>query len=147
MLKLVWTRVVLLAGLATLSGDHSALSRPLISAADWTGIWRGTYVCAQGVTGLFLTVKRSETGDVTAVFHFFAVRENPGVPTGDFDMTGLTGPQGNHLRLSPKAWIMQPSLYLMVGLDGDYDEASGDYAGRVHGPGCGRFVLRRDLVS
>jgi hypothetical protein len=27
----------------------------------------------------------------------------------------------------------------MVGLDGDYNEASGDYIG--HAPGCGRFVL------
>jgi hypothetical protein len=147
MLKLTVGRAVLLLAMLAPCGDRAAMSRPLVSAADWTGIWRGTYVCAQGVTGLFLTVKQSETGDVAAVFRFFAVRENPGVPTGQFDMTGRPAPQGNHLRLAPGEWIAHPPRYLMVGLDGDYDEASGEYSGYVRGPGCTRFVLRRDLIS
>jgi hypothetical protein len=141
------TSALLLLGLLAPGGDRPALSRPLVAAADWTGVWRGTYVCARGVTGLFLTIKRSETDGLTAVFHFFAVRENPRVPTGEYDMTGTAGPQDNHLQLAPGAWIMQPPHYVTVGLDGTYDEATGDYSGQVRGPGCGRFVLRRDLTS
>jgi hypothetical protein len=146
--------------LFALCTHHSAVSRQLVSADDWTGIWRGTYVCAQGVTGLFLTVRRIGESDVTADFAFFAVPENPGVPKGEFDMTGRPGPQGNHLQLSPHAWITRPPHYLMVALDGDYDEASGEYSGRVLGPEasgeysgrvlgptCTRFILRRDVVG
>ena len=135
--------VVMLAPCA----DRPAVSRPLTSVDDWLGLWRGTYVCGQGVTGLSLTVKRSGEGDVAAVFSFFAVPENPEVPSGEFDMTGRPGPQGNHLRLFPHAWTNAPPRFVMVGLDGDYDEASGEYSGRVRGPACTRFILRRDLIA
>jgi hypothetical protein len=137
---------VLTAALALLAGSPAA-ARPLASADDWIGIWRGSYVCAQGVTGLFLTVKRLETGDVAAVFRFFAVPENPAVPSGEFDMAGTPGAETNHLDLYPRQWIVRPPNFVMVALDGDYDEATGNYAGEVHGPGCSRFILRRDVVS
>ena len=137
----------LLAALLGFCIGAPAASRPLVSADDWVGLWRGTYVCAQGVTGLFLTVSRSGQREVTAVFKFFAVPENPGVPTGEFDMTGRLGPQGNHLRLSPDGWIARPPGYLTVELEGDYDDASGEYSGQVWGWGCTRFILRRDAVG
>jgi hypothetical protein len=133
--------------LLTLGAVSAAASRPLVSAEDWTGVWRGTYVCAQGVTGLFLTVRKREAGGVTAVFRFFAVPENPDVPSGEFDMAGMPGAETNHLDLFPQAWIRRPPRYLMVGLDGDYDEITGAYSGQVDGPGCSRFILRRDVVS
>jgi hypothetical protein len=138
---------ILFTAMLALCAERPAVSQPLVSADDWTGIWRGTYVCGQGVTGLFLTVMRSGTSDVAAVFAFFAVPENPGVPKGEFDMMGRPGPQGNHLHLSPRAWITSPPRYLMVALDGHYDEASGEYSGSVYGPACTRFILRRDLIG
>jgi hypothetical protein len=140
-------RATSLVVMLALCAGRPAVSRPLTSVDDWLGLWRGTYVCGQGVTGLFLTVKRSGAGDVVAVFSFFAVPENPDVPAGEFDMTGRPGPQGNHLRLFPHAWTNAPPRFVMVGLDGDYDEATGDYSGRVRGPACTRFILRRDLIS
>lgn len=136
-----------LTAVLILSAVSPAASRPLVSADDWTGVWRGTYVCAQGVTGLFLTVKRLEAGDVAAVFKFFAVPENPGVPSGEFDMAGTPGVEANHLDLFPRQWIRRPPNFVMVGLDGDYDEVTGGYSGEVRGPGCSRFMLRRDVVS
>jgi hypothetical protein len=141
--------VTLMTALLALGAACPAVSRPLASVDDWIGLWRGTYVCPQGVTGLFLTVRRSSADDVAAVFRFFAVPENPGVPTGEYEMAGQPGPQNNHLQLYPRRWIKAPPRYVMVGLDGDYDEATGEYAGRILGPGgaCTRFILRRDLVS
>jgi hypothetical protein len=62
----------LLAGPLALCGNHPAPPRPLVSAADRTGTWRGTYT-------------RSET--VTAVFHYFAVRETQEFRPEIFDMT------------------------------------------------------------
>src|SRR5258708_24987024 len=78
----------LLAALLGFCIGAPATSRPLVSADDWVGLWRGTYVCAQGVTGLFLTVSRSGQREVTAVFKFFAVPGNPGLPTGQFPTYG-----------------------------------------------------------
>jgi hypothetical protein len=135
----------LLMALAFCAGPAAA--RPLVSADDWTGVWRGSYVCNQGVTGLFLSVRTTEAADVTAVFKFFSVPENPDVPTGEFEMTGDPGLQSNHLQLAPRRWLKAPPNYVMVGLDGDYDEATGEYSGRVLGPGCSQFKLRRDLVT
>lgn len=139
-------RAVFIAILA-LCADRPAVSRPLVAADDWTGVWRGTYVCYQGTTGLFLSIKRSGDDDVAAIFTFFAVPENPGVPSGEFEMTGRPGPQSDHLELAPGMWIIRPPGYVTVELDGDYDEASGEFSGRVIAPGCTRFILRRDQVS
>jgi hypothetical protein len=132
---------------AALCAVGPAAARPLVSVDDWIGLWRGSYVCHQGVTGIYLTVQRASDDDVTAVFKFFAVPENPGVPDGEYDMTGWPGPQDNHLQLYSHKWIKAPPGYVMVGLDGDYDEATGEYSGRVRGPGCTRFILRRDVVG
>jgi hypothetical protein len=134
--------------LAACCAGSPAAARPLVTVDDWIGLWRGTYVCYQGVTGIYLTVQRTSDDDVAAVFKFFAVPENPGVPSGEYDMTGWPGPQMNHLQLYQHKWISAPPRgYVMVGLDGDYDEATGDFTGRVRGPGCTRFILRRDLVG
>jgi hypothetical protein len=140
----------LLMAMLALWADRPAASRSLVSVDAWIGLWRGTYVCNQGVTGLFLTVRRSgaaDVADVAAVFRFFAIPENPGVPTGEYEMAGQPRPQNNHLQLDPRRWINAPPWYVMVGLHDDYDEATGEYSGRVLGPGCTQFILRRDLVS
>jgi hypothetical protein len=135
---------MLIAVLALCIGRPAA-SRPLVSAEDWAGRWRGTYVCPQGLTGVLLNIERSEAGDVSAVFSFFAVPQNARVPSGEWDMAGRAGPQTNHLRLSPTMWIRRPPGWVMVGFDGDYDENSDTYSGSVFGlRGCTRFVLRRE---
>jgi hypothetical protein len=136
----------LLAVTLALCAGGPAASRPLVSTNDWTGLWRGRYVCAQGATGLILTVRKAGGGNVTAVFKFFALPENPGVPPGEFEMAGRPGPQRNHLQLFPSGWIKEPSGYVMVGLDGDYNESTGEYSGRVTHPSCSQFILHRDLV-
>jgi hypothetical protein len=144
------TMLAVSAVLSAVLAGRPAAARPLVSAEDWAGLWRGTYYCRQGVTGLFLTVRSSQTGDVTAVARFFAIPENPSVPTGEVEMAGRPAapPQINHLNLSPRGWITSPPpRYVLVGLAGDYDEATGDFSGSVLGPGCTRFILRRDLVS
>jgi hypothetical protein len=118
----------------------------LMTPDDWSGSWHGIYVCAQGVTGLTLSIKPSGLRNVSATFSFYAVPHNPSVPSGEFAMVGRLEHTG-HLDLHATAWRMQPRNYLTVDLDGDYDPMSGEYRGHVHGPGCGLFHLRRDLVS
>jgi hypothetical protein len=62
----------------------------------WAGRWRGTYVCPQWLTGVLLNTERSEAGDVSAVFSFFAMPENARVPLGGRDMAGRPGPQAGY---------------------------------------------------
>jgi hypothetical protein len=136
-----------LVGFLLLLAHGQALPATLATPDDWTGSWHGTYVCAQGVTGLSLAIKPSGVRSVSAIFSFYAVPQNPSVPSGEFAMTGRLREAG-HLELLGTAWRRQPSFYVMVDLDGDYDPTSGEYRGHVHGPGgCGLFHLRRDLVS
>ncbi|MFI4994798.1 MAG: hypothetical protein ACHQAQ_03320 [Hyphomicrobiales bacterium] len=139
--------ILIVAGLFSPGGAGPALSATLASPEDWSGSWHGTYVCAQGVTGLTLAITPSGTRSVTAVFSFYAVPRNPTVPSGEFAMAGRLGAKAGRLALSAVSWTTRPAWYVMVDLDGDYDPRSGEYRGRVHGPGCGLFRLRRDLTS
>jgi hypothetical protein len=117
------------------------------SAAEWGGAWHGTYVCYQGTTGLDLTIKALDADNVMAIFSFHAIPQNPLLPSGEFTMTGQPGPNPGHLRLSASSWTTRPPGYVTVDLDGIYDPASGEYRGRVRGPRCGSFRLRRDTMS
>ena len=118
--------------------------RTLASPGDWSGAWHGTYDCAQGITGLDLTISPLGARSVKAVFSFHAVPQNPSVPSGEFEMAGQLGERPGHLMLRAGAWTVQPILYVTVDLDGDFHPASTEYRGRVLGPGCTFFHLRRD---
>jgi hypothetical protein len=128
-------------------GHSRAWPATLTTPDDWSGSWHGTYVCAQGVTGLTLTIKPSGLRSVTAVFSFYPVPRNPTVPSGEFTMTGDLRQRAGHLQLIADTWTKRPPNYVMVGLDGGYDTISGEYRGRVPLQGCGLFHLRRDLIS
>jgi hypothetical protein len=78
------------------------------------GKWKGTYACAQGLSGLTLTIKPGKTVDttmhtLTATFAFYPVAANPKVPSGSYSMTGYYFPGG--IDLLPGQWISQPSFY------------------------------------
>ncbi len=124
----------------------SAVARTLASPADWSGAWHGTYDCAQGLTGLDLTISPLGPGSVRAVFAFHAIPQNPLLPSGEFVMTGQLGAPG-HLTLHAGAWTVQPPFYVTVDLDGTFYPASAEYRGRVIGPGCSSFRLRRDTLA
>src|SRR5580700_31381 len=97
-----------------------ASARTLASPDDWSGTWRGVYDCAQGITGLDLTITPLGPRSVTAVFSFHAIPQNPQLPSGEFVMTGQLGPSRGHLLLRAGSWTVQPLLYVTVDLDGDF---------------------------
>jgi len=136
----------LLALIVVASLPRQGRATTLMAPDDWSGNWHGIYFCAQGVTGLTLSIKPSGLRNVSATFSFYAVPRNPTVPSGEFAMVGRLEHSG-HLDLRATAWRTQPPNYLTVDLEGDYDPMSGEYRGHVRGPGCGLFRLRRDLVS
>lgn len=117
------------------------LAAPAAAQEELRGTWRGGYICAQGHTALALTIEPRKDGMLTALFHFEAATDNPGVPTGCFEMEGRHEAATGRVALQPRRWILRPANYLMVGLDGT--AAQGVLEGVVAGPGCAAFRVER----
>lgn len=105
-------------------------------------VWEGRYLCPQGVTGLTLELSGNGTAEVSAIFRFYAVPENPGVPTGSFTLRGVIRGDGT-IDLVPERWLERPDRYLMVGMTGVLDRASGVMRGRIAAVECDGFDLHR----
>lgn len=138
----LWGLLVLLAACAP-----TVSQTPSPTPADATGIsgtYQGRYICSQGVTGLTLTLQGTAQGNVDARFDFYAVPENPGVPSGSYLMSGTFFSDGS-LYLDPLRWINQPPLYEMVPLRGKVVVKGGQlvYQGTIPWSGCGDFRVVR----
>lgn len=112
------------------------------------GEWVGTYTCAQGLTGLTLTIAEATPTRARALFHFYADPQNPRVPTGCFTMDGSYDPTEGSLRLGGKDWLLRPSGYQVVSFTGTVDSEGRRFEGLVTGararlPGCTTFHLAR----
>jgi hypothetical protein len=116
------------------------------AADDVAGDWQGTYVCAQGATELTLQVEQAEGNQVTALFHFYAGAENPHVPEGCFEMSGVYDAGTGQLELEAGRWQLRPLGFVTVGLSGTVNRDGSEMIGSVAGPGCSTFSLRR-LIS
>jgi hypothetical protein len=110
------------------------------AAAPAREVWQGEYDCAQGVTGLTLTLDIGRGGQVQGLFDFYPVVENPAVPRGCFQMSGSLDGTG-HLALVPGEWLLRPPFYVAVGLAGVL--SGGSLGGTIEGPGCSVFLLHR----
>jgi|GEM_PF-2208590 len=108
------------------------------------GTWTGVYDCAQGETGLRLTIERGPgPADIRAVFAFSPTEDNPDVPRGSFSMTGTVA--DGLLQLHATTWIRQPRGFVTVDLRAPVTEVDPSrIAGEiVDGPGCSTFIVER----
>lgn len=109
---------------------------------DVSGRWKGTYTCAQGLTGFNLDISDEGGGAVSAIFSFGPIESNPGIPNGSYSMTGRR--DSRSLTLTPKAWIEKPSGYVMVGLVADLPGKDPDVlSGTVTNSACSTFRVTR----
>ncbi len=133
-------RIALAGALTVAVAGGAAAQEPRL-----TGYWRGTYDCAQGLTGINLTIRQSFGTAVEAVFHFYAVPQNPGVPTGCFKMSGRLDPATREfvLESDESRWLVRPPDYVVVNFHGILGADGRSMRGRVEGPGCTQFGLRR----
>jgi len=79
-----------------------------------TTTWTGRYRCAQGITGITLSLEIAHDGATTGVFAFSAVPENPTVPSGSYRLRGTASrlPEGGFsFDLQGESWIDQPQGY------------------------------------
>jgi hypothetical protein len=112
------------------------------------GPWVGTYTCGQGLTGISLTITEAHEGRAEALFHFYAVPENPGVPTGCFLQSGTYNAETRRVTLRGGRWLLQPPDYVTVGFSGQLDRAGRRLTGKVIGPrGCTTFRMERRAES
>jgi hypothetical protein len=119
-------------------------SQSQAQAAAINGLWKGSYICAQGSTSLQLTITTAGSGDgVQATFNFYSTADNT-VPTGSFAMRGTFS--GGVLTLDGDHWIVQPPNYLMVGLTANVQGSKpASITGQVtNGVGCTTFSIQRD---
>lgn len=130
----------------TVEGDGcTEFTAERTSAEPWyAGEWRGKYGCSQGITGITLTVESQGGADVAATFEFYAVPENPGVPSGSYRMAGTY--ENGRLLLEGVEWIEQPPGYGMVGYESNTD--LGIDPNRIFGTvtgaaSCNVFEMRR----
>jgi len=127
----------------TVVGDGcTTFSLGRVSTDMWyVGAWKGAYGCAQGVTGLTLTIEPAADDVVSATYEFYAAPENPGVPNGSFRMTGTY--QAGKLALQGSEWIDQPPGYLMVDYESNPNKGIDPHHlfGIVLGPGCTLFTM------
>jgi len=104
------------------------------------GTWVGSYTCAQELTGLRLAVQPAAGDHLIATFNFYAVPNNPSVPSGSFTMTGFTDRAG--VFLNQGHWVSQPPGWTMVNLAGGLPSAGGKtFSGSVIG--CSAFTLTK----
>ena len=108
------------------------------------GRWQGTYYCAQGLTGVTLTI-RGDDQNAEALFHFYPVPANPNVPVGCYTMLGHvdTASGAINLESDESHWILRPSGYVTVNFRGRFSGGRDRIVGRVEGPACSTFIMRR----
>lgn len=118
---------------------------PAASAAQTqTEVWRGVYLCAQGMTGVTLTLLVQPGGRLQGLFEFYPVAANPAVAQGCFEMAGGIDPQ-HRVTLTPGPWRLEPPGYVTVGMTGR--EIDGHrLIGTIDGPGCSTFALVRQTT-
>jgi len=105
------------------------------------GEWTGKYVCRQGVTGARLIL--SDDGS-RGVFHFFPLPENPRVPEGCFQVTGVFNSTSGALAVIPGTWYLKPRNFVSVTFNGTVDERGQNFEGRIVGlDGCASVFLSR----
>lgn len=109
-----------------------------------TSVWRGTYLCPQGITALELSVSHDpETHELTALFSFSADPSNPSVPSGCFTMSGAVDPTSEVIRLEPQEWVKWPPPYQSIGLEGRLSAHGTTFAGVITNEACDGFELVR----
>lgn len=119
---------------------------PAPAKGSFTGVWQGTYTCAQGVTGLTLTFAAPAGGEVTAEVSFYAVASNPGVPSGRFTVVGSQPAPGDRkLEMFPLGWIERPPGYAMIGFDLELSADELALRASLNGaPDCTKALMARN---
>ncbi|MDD9310154.1 hypothetical protein PUS82_02290 [Cytobacillus firmus] len=116
--------------------SKAKLSQVKKENAPLFGTYQGTYTAGQGLTGVTL-VLNGRTGE----FHFYAVDENPGVPSGVFTTSNTYDIKTKSIEIKGGSWIQKPGSYVTVDLAGKYN--NGYITGYLDGNEDYKFMLKK----
>src|ERR1700712_4495790 len=130
-------RAAIFAGLSVLLAGSGALAQSRNAGGEWTG----RYVCNQGVTGARLIL--SEDGS-RGLFQFYALPDNPRVPEGCYQVTGVFNSTTGALAIIPGEWYLKPRGYTGAAFSGTIEAGSQNFSGKINGlQGCASVFLSR----
>jgi hypothetical protein len=110
--------------------------------AALTGVYNGTYRCAQGATNLKLSLTVTPGGELSGLFTFYLPpgTQNQGYT---YSLRGQYDARTAKFSLMPERWETQhPANFMMVGMNGAFD--STELTGTITGAGCSTFNLERN---
>jgi len=134
------TTVVMLTGIFGGTAQAAQPAQPALA-----GTWTGSYTCSQGITGLRLVI-RVHGSALAATLSFYAIKRNPGVPSGEYTLTGTHS--ATRMALKPGHWLKEPAGYEMVGLTAGAPADHGKILrGRISNPACSTFSVTKSLSA
>lgn len=107
-------------------------------------VWEGTYICAQGLSSMTLTIDVDAMGAAMVRYDFGPVPSNPVVPQGAFILRGAVrrADAGFTGELEPTEWIDHSDGYLMLPLSLETTDGI-LLTGRIHHDSCHDFQATR----
>lgn len=110
------------------------------------GIFKGKYTCAQGETGVVLSIVTNARNRVRVIFSFYDLDGNGSVPTGIYDLDGTYKASTRTVTTRDEGrWIAQPSGYVTTGFTARLNSDGSRLAGNLHLSSCSSIVAGRLL--
>jgi len=114
-----------------------------VARGSLLGVWRGSYICAQGETGVEVSFDRlGDDGTVTGSFRFFNLPNRNNAASGEYTLVGRL--DGQELTLTPGTWLQQAPGYSAVGFNATFAfPGVTSIVGAVAFPGCGQISMSK----
>jgi hypothetical protein len=127
-------------------GSASPASVPTlmqVARSSLLGVWRGSYVCVQGETGVELSFNElRDDGVVVGTFSFFNLPGHSNAASGEYTIIGQLDIGEQRVYLDPETWIRQPPGYIPVGLSISFPSAqTHEISGTITNPGCSQILV------
>jgi hypothetical protein len=140
-----WATVAIsyLIGTTVLSCAIAAGQQAAADIAPITGVYNGTYACAQGPRTLRLTLTATGEHTLEGLFTFYMPPKSHDHPYS-YTLKGSYDEAGN-FHLEPVQWKTPPPPgYMMIGLKGEFDADSGKVQGNITNGMCAGFEAKRE---
>jgi hypothetical protein len=132
----VCVAAVLIAAGAVLHGTAAHASDQL------SGIWTGSYHCAQGDTAVTVALTVEDGGAAHGTFAFGNLPGRSNVKPGKYLIEGRYDQRGGSLRMEPVGWIDKPPGYTQLGFALTYVGRAQWLRGRIQWE-CSTIILQK----
>jgi hypothetical protein len=129
---------------AVLIAAGAALHGTVAHASDQlSGIWTGSYHCAQGDTAVTVVLTVEDGGAAHGTFAFGNLPGRSNVNPGKYLIEGRYDERSDSRQMEPAGWIDQPPGYTQVGFAVTYVRRAQWLRGRIQWNSCSTIVLQK----